>query len=105
MAQSLVPVSCALPTLGMTCLAGQAKRGRTEAHSQESRVCFGNNLHMTLGVGTSGIPKRRRIGGHNPPPALAGGDPLPLWLCWLVVTAFAALGMWQAYSAFRRSIR
>ena len=39
------------------------------------------------------------------PVALVGGDPLPLWLCWLVVTAFAALGMWMAYLAFRKSIK
>jgi ABC-2 type transport system permease protein len=39
------------------------------------------------------------------PVALAGGDPLPLWLCWLVVTAFAALSMWMAYSAFRKSLQ
>ncbi len=39
------------------------------------------------------------------PVALAGGAPLPLWLCWLVVPAFAALGMWLAYSAFKKSIR
>ena len=39
------------------------------------------------------------------PVALAGGDPLPLWLCWLVVTAFAALGMWMALSSFKKSLR
>ena len=39
------------------------------------------------------------------PVALAGGDPLPLWLCWLIVAAFAALGMWLAYSTFKKSIR
>jgi ABC-2 type transport system permease protein len=39
------------------------------------------------------------------PVALAGGTPLPLWLCWLVVAAFAALGMWMAYGAFRRSLK
>ena len=39
------------------------------------------------------------------PVALAGGEPLPLWLCWLVVAAFAGLGMWLATSAFRKSIR
>ena len=37
--------------------------------------------------------------------ALAGGDALPLWLCWLVVAAFAALGMWAAYASFRKSVR
>jgi ABC-2 type transport system permease protein len=37
--------------------------------------------------------------------ALAGSDPLPLWLCWAVVLAFAAAGMWLAHSAFRKSIR
>ena len=30
-------------------------------------------------------------------------DPLPLWLCWVVVLAFAAVGMWLAYAAFRKS--
>jgi ABC-2 type transport system permease protein len=39
------------------------------------------------------------------PVALAGGDPLPLWLCWLVVTAFAALGMWLATAAFVKSVK
>lgn len=39
------------------------------------------------------------------PVAMAGGDPLPLWLCWLVVLAFAALGMWLAHSAFKKSIK
>ena len=37
--------------------------------------------------------------------ALAGGEVLPLWLCFVVVAAFAALGMWMAYNAFRRSVR
>jgi len=27
------------------------------------------------------------------PATLAGGDPLPLWLSWVVVATFAALGM------------
>ena len=39
------------------------------------------------------------------PVALAGGGPLPLWLCWLVVTAFAALGMGMAYLAFKKSVQ
>jgi ABC-2 type transport system permease protein len=39
------------------------------------------------------------------PASMAGGDPLPLWLCWLVVAAFAALGMGLAYAAFRKSIK
>jgi ABC-2 type transport system permease protein len=39
------------------------------------------------------------------PVALAGGDPLPLWLCWAVVVAFAALGMWMAYLAFNKSVK
>ena len=39
------------------------------------------------------------------PAALAGGDPLPLWLCWVVVLAFATVGMWMAYAAFRKSIK
>jgi len=36
---------------------------------------------------------------------LAGGSVLPLWLCWVVSAAFAALGMMMAYSAFRKSVR
>ncbi len=36
---------------------------------------------------------------------LAGGAPLPLWLCWTVVLAFAAGGMGLALAAFRKSIR
>jgi ABC-2 type transport system permease protein len=39
------------------------------------------------------------------PSTLAGGDPLPLWLCWGAVLGFAALGMWLAYAAFRKSIK
>ncbi len=37
--------------------------------------------------------------------AMAGGEVLPLWLCFAVVAAFAALGMWMAYSAFKKSVR
>ncbi len=37
--------------------------------------------------------------------AMAGGEVLPLWLCFAVVTAFATLGMWMAYSAFKKSVR
>ncbi len=37
--------------------------------------------------------------------ALAGGEVLPLWLCFLVVAIFAALGMWLAYTAFKASVR
>jgi ABC-2 type transport system permease protein len=37
--------------------------------------------------------------------ALAGGEVLSLWLCFAVVVAFAALGMWMAYSAFKASVR
>jgi len=37
--------------------------------------------------------------------ALAGGDVLPLWLCFVFVTAFAALGMQMAYKAFMKSIK
>ena len=37
--------------------------------------------------------------------ALAGGDVLPLWLCFTVIIAFAALGMWMAYNAFQKSIK
>jgi len=39
------------------------------------------------------------------PSALAGSDPLPLWLCWLVVLGFASLGTWLAYAAFKKSIK
>jgi ABC-2 type transport system permease protein len=35
--------------------------------------------------------------------AMAGGDVLPLWLCFAVVVAFAALGMQMASSASRTS--
>jgi ABC-2 type transport system permease protein len=41
----------------------------------------------------------------NDPQALAGGEPLALWLCWLMVGAFAVLGMWMAYSSFQKSIK
>jgi ABC-2 type transport system permease protein len=37
--------------------------------------------------------------------ALVGGDVLPLWLCFVVVLAFAALGMLMAYAAFKKSIK
>jgi ABC-2 type transport system permease protein len=37
--------------------------------------------------------------------ALAGGEVLSLWLCFLVVGVFAALGMWMAYSAFKNSLK
>ena len=37
--------------------------------------------------------------------ATVSGERLPLWLCWVVVLAFAAVGMWMAHSAFRRSIK
>ncbi len=36
---------------------------------------------------------------------LAGGDVLPLWLCFVVIAAFATLGMWLAYNAFKSSIK
>ena len=36
--------------------------------------------------------------------ALAGGDVLDLWLCFAFIIAFAALGMWMAYNAFKKSI-
>jgi len=39
------------------------------------------------------------------PVSPAGGTLLPLWLCWTVVAAFAALGMWLAYSAFNKSVK
>ena len=37
--------------------------------------------------------------------AMAGGEVLPLWLCFVVIAAFAALGMRMAYTAFRASIK
>ncbi len=37
--------------------------------------------------------------------ALAGGDVLPLWLCFAVIVAFVALAMQMAYNAFRASIK
>jgi ABC-2 type transport system permease protein len=37
--------------------------------------------------------------------ALAGGEVLSLGLCFAVVTAFAALGMWMAYKAFKNSLK
>ncbi len=37
--------------------------------------------------------------------ALAGNEILPLWLCFLVVAAFAAFGMWLAYIAFKSSVK
>jgi ABC-2 type transport system permease protein len=37
--------------------------------------------------------------------ALVGGGVLPLWLCFTVVAAFAALGMWMASSAFKKSLK
>jgi hypothetical protein len=37
--------------------------------------------------------------------AMAGGEVLPLWLCFVVVVAFAALGMRMAYTAFRASLK
>jgi ABC-2 type transport system permease protein len=36
---------------------------------------------------------------------LTGGEVLPLWLCFVVVATFAALGMWMAYNAFKASIK
>ena len=36
--------------------------------------------------------------------AMAGGSVLPLWLCFLVVAAFASLGMIMASSAFKKSL-
>jgi len=39
------------------------------------------------------------------PAAPTDGFMLPLWLCWVVVAAFAALGMWMAHSAFSKSIK
>ncbi len=37
--------------------------------------------------------------------AMAGGEVLPLWLCFVVIAVFAALGMRMAYTAFRASIK
>ena len=37
--------------------------------------------------------------------ALAGSELLPLWLCFVVVMAFAAFGMLLAYVSFKRSIK
>ena len=38
-------------------------------------------------------------------PAIAGGTPLELWLCYVVVVAFAFFGMGLAYIAFKRMIK
>ena len=35
----------------------------------------------------------------------AGSDSIQLWLCFVAVFAFAALGMWLAYAAFKKSIK
>ncbi|MCP4538004.1 MAG: ABC transporter permease [Chloroflexi bacterium] len=37
--------------------------------------------------------------------AMAGGEVLPLWLCFVIVAAFAALGMRMAYTAFKASLK
>jgi ABC-2 type transport system permease protein len=37
--------------------------------------------------------------------ALAGGDVLPLWLCFVFIAGFAALAMWLALTAFRNSLK
>ena len=37
--------------------------------------------------------------------AMAGSEVLPLWLCFVIVAAFAALGMRMAYTAFKQSIK
>ena len=37
--------------------------------------------------------------------SLAGGEFLPLWLCFVVVTAFATLGMMLAFSFFKKSVK
>ena len=36
---------------------------------------------------------------------ISGGDLLPLWLCFLVVIAFAFLSMTMAYNSFKKSIK
>jgi len=38
-------------------------------------------------------------------PGAAAGEILPLWLCFLVIAAFAALGMWLAYTAFKSTVK
>ena len=37
--------------------------------------------------------------------SLASGEFLPLWLCFIVVVVFAALGMLLAYSLFKKSVK
>ena len=37
--------------------------------------------------------------------AMTGGELLPLWLCTVVVAAFAALGMWMANRAFKAPVK
>ena len=37
--------------------------------------------------------------------ALAGGETMSLWLCFVVVTAFATLGTLFAYVVFKKSVR
>ena len=37
--------------------------------------------------------------------AMTGGEALPLWLCFVVIAAFAALGMVMASSAFKKSLK
>jgi len=37
--------------------------------------------------------------------ALAGGEVLSLWLCFLVVGVFAVLGMWMAFTTFQNSLK
>jgi len=37
--------------------------------------------------------------------SLAGGEFLPLWLCFVVVAAFATLGMMLAFSFFKKSVK
>ena len=36
--------------------------------------------------------------------AMAGGQVLPLWLCFLAVAIFAVFGMWLAYTAFKKAV-
>jgi len=36
--------------------------------------------------------------------AIAGGEVLSLWLCFVIVGVFAAFGMWLAYKAFKNSL-
>ena len=69
-----------------------------------------NTMPAWLRIGSLINPTTYTIDGirqmmFNNPQALAGGEPLALWLCWLVVGIFAVLGMWMAYSSFIKSLK